>query len=77
MWGGGAPAGARRADDGVVQHVVATPEFLVDDRRTIGMHATDHPALLVTLTVAGSPAPGPVGRTLAETGCRRRPPAGQ
>jgi Endonuclease/Exonuclease/phosphatase family len=45
------PVGDQRADDGVVQHVVATPEFVVGSRRTIRMHATDHPGLLVTLTL--------------------------
>ncbi|TQM36673.1 endonuclease/exonuclease/phosphatase family protein [Pseudonocardia cypriaca] len=44
------PAGSADADDGGVQHVVATPELVVDSSRTIDMRgATDHPALLVTL----------------------------
>jgi hypothetical protein len=45
------PAGYAVADDGGQQHVVATPEFVVDSSRTIDLRgATDHPALLVTLT---------------------------
>jgi hypothetical protein len=44
------PAGHRRADDGHVQHVVATPGLTVGPPRTIAMPATDHPGLLVTLT---------------------------
>jgi hypothetical protein len=44
------PAGSAVADDGGQQHVVVTPEFVVDSSRTIDLHgATDHPALLVTL----------------------------
>ena len=51
------PAGSAVADDGGQQHVVATPELLVDSSRTIDLRdSTDHPGLLVTL------APGPVGR---------------
>jgi hypothetical protein len=47
------PPGDQRADDGGVQDVVVTPEFTITARRSIGMHATtDHPALLVTLTLA-------------------------
>jgi endonuclease/exonuclease/phosphatase family metal-dependent hydrolase len=50
------PATDRRADDGGVQEVVATPEFAVASRRSIGMQATtDHPGLLVTLTPASRP----------------------
>lgn len=44
------PAADRRADDGHVQHVVATPGLAVGPPRTIAMPATDHPGLLVTLT---------------------------
>ena len=44
------PAGDRRADDGLVQHVVASSELTISSLRTIGMRATDHPGLLVTLT---------------------------
>ena len=44
------PAADRRADDGQVQHVVATPELVVGSPRTIAMPATDHPGLLVTLS---------------------------
>ena len=44
------PAGSALVDDGEAQHVVGTPEFVVDDFRTIGMRETDHPGLLVTLT---------------------------
>jgi endonuclease/exonuclease/phosphatase family metal-dependent hydrolase len=36
-------------DDGEVQHVVATPEFVVDSSRTIDLRNTDHPGLLVRL----------------------------
>jgi hypothetical protein len=52
------PAGDQRVDDGVVQHVVATPEFVVGSRRTIRMQTTDHPGLLVTLTL-GTAATAP------------------
>ena len=42
-------------DDGGPQHVVATPEYVVDDHRTIDLRGTtDHPGLLVSL----APAPG-------------------
>jgi endonuclease/exonuclease/phosphatase family metal-dependent hydrolase len=34
-------------DDGEVQHVVATPEFVVDSSRLINLRNTDHPGLLV------------------------------
>jgi endonuclease/exonuclease/phosphatase family metal-dependent hydrolase len=44
------PAGSPFGDDGGVQLVVATPEFVVDSSRTIDLRATDHPGLLVTLT---------------------------
>ncbi|MHA6796177.1 endonuclease/exonuclease/phosphatase family protein [Pseudonocardia bannensis] len=44
------PAGSALADDGGEQHVVATPEFVVDSSRTIDLRGTtDHPGLLVTL----------------------------
>lgn len=49
------PPGDRHADDGLVQHLVASPEFVIGSPRTIGMLATDHPGLLVTLT-RGPPA---------------------
>jgi endonuclease/exonuclease/phosphatase family metal-dependent hydrolase len=52
------PGDDRRVDDGGVQHVVATPELAVASHRTIRLTATDHPALLVTLT---RPAGGPIG----------------
>ncbi len=46
------PTGDRRADDGGVQHIVVTPEFVITSRQTINMHtATDHPGLLATLTL--------------------------
>ncbi len=48
------PADDRRADDGQVQHVVATPELVVGSPRTIAMPATDHPGLLVTLSRRGA-----------------------
>jgi endonuclease/exonuclease/phosphatase family metal-dependent hydrolase len=48
------PAGSALADDGGQQHVVATPELVVDSSRMIEMRgATDHPGLLVTLVPAG------------------------
>jgi endonuclease/exonuclease/phosphatase family metal-dependent hydrolase len=44
------PAGSALADDGAVQHVVATPEFVVDTSRTIELPVdTEHPGLFVTL----------------------------
>jgi endonuclease/exonuclease/phosphatase family metal-dependent hydrolase len=44
------PEGSARADDGAVQHVVATPEFVVAAARTIELRIdTEHPGLLVTL----------------------------
>ena len=49
------PAGSALVDDGGPQHVVATPEFVVDDARRIDLRgSTDHPGLLVTL----APRPG-------------------
>ena len=56
------PPGSALVDDGGQQHVVATPEYVVDDHRTIDLRGTtDHPGLLVTLA-PGSPdgiVPGP------------------
>jgi hypothetical protein len=46
------PAGDGRADDGLVQHVVASSELVIGSLRTIAMVSTDHPGLLVTLTPA-------------------------
>jgi hypothetical protein len=44
------PAGSSLVDDGGEQHVVATPEFVVDSSRTIDLRGTtDHLGLLVTL----------------------------
>ncbi|TWF80737.1 hypothetical protein FHX44_116680 [Pseudonocardia hierapolitana] len=44
------PDGSALADDGAVQHVVATPEFVVAAARTIELRVdTEHPGLLVTL----------------------------
>jgi hypothetical protein len=44
------PAGSVLVDDGTEQHVVATPEFVVDGYETIDLNdTTDHPGLLVTL----------------------------
>lgn len=44
------PPGSALTDDGEVQHVVATPEFVVDTSRTIELQVdTEHPGLLVTL----------------------------
>jgi hypothetical protein len=51
------PAGDQRADDGGVQDIMVTPEFVIASRELINMHATtDHPGLLATLT----PSP-PIG----------------
>jgi endonuclease/exonuclease/phosphatase family metal-dependent hydrolase len=48
------PAGYLRNDDGAVQQVVATTDFMVSSSRSIGMDGTtDHPGLLVALTIAG------------------------
>ena len=45
------PAGSALVDDGGPQHVVATPEFVVDDFRRIDLRgSTDHPGLLVRLS---------------------------
>jgi endonuclease/exonuclease/phosphatase family metal-dependent hydrolase len=47
------PSGYLREDDGNVQQVVATADFAVRSTRLIGMNGmTDHPSLLVALTVA-------------------------
>jgi hypothetical protein len=44
------PAASAHADDGGVQHVVATPEFVVGGSQLIDLlGTTDHPGLLVTL----------------------------
>lgn len=44
------PDGSALVDDGGEQHVVATPEFVVDGSRAIDLRGTtDHPGLLVTL----------------------------
>jgi hypothetical protein len=49
------PEGSVVVDDGGQQHVVATPEFVVDDSETIDLGGTtDHPGLLVTLASASS-----------------------
>jgi hypothetical protein len=51
------PADHLREDDGGVQQVVATADFTVRSRRLIEMAGTtDHPSLLVALTV---PVPDP------------------
>jgi endonuclease/exonuclease/phosphatase family metal-dependent hydrolase len=50
------PPGSALVDDGGPQHVVGTPEFVVDTFETIDLRGTtDHPGLLVTL------GPRPVG----------------
>ena len=47
------PPNSALVDDGGPQHVVATPEYVVDDHRTIDLRGTtDHPGLLVTLAPA-------------------------
>jgi hypothetical protein len=60
--------GYLREDDGAVQHIVATPDFTVSSSRSIGMDgATDHPGLLVALTIAETRHHGlrkPGGRAL-------------
>ena len=46
------PPGDPRADDGAVQHVVTSTGFRVRSTRLIGLHGTtDHPGLLVDLTI--------------------------
>jgi len=57
------PEGDRHADDGLVQHVVATTGLRVSSRRTIDMAATDHPGLVVTLALAAAPTAGDDHRT--------------
>lgn len=42
----------RRVDDGGVQQIVATPDVTVHSSSLIGMAETDHPSLLVALTIA-------------------------
>jgi hypothetical protein len=50
------PPGYRRADDGAVQHIVATTDFTVKSSRLISMDGTtDHPGLLVDLSSTGGP----------------------
>jgi endonuclease/exonuclease/phosphatase family metal-dependent hydrolase len=45
------PASYPRADDGGVQHILASPDLRLDSSRAVGMAAaTDHPGLLATLT---------------------------
>ncbi|MEU4530583.1 endonuclease/exonuclease/phosphatase family protein [Micromonospora ureilytica] len=49
------PPGHQRVDDGGLQHIMATPGIKLCCRRTVPMNgATDHPGLLVTLTIDGS-----------------------
>ena len=49
------PPGSALVDDGGQQHVVATPEYVVADRRTVDLRGTtDHPGLLVTLAPAAT-----------------------
>ena len=46
------PSGYGRADDGLLQDVIASHDIAVQSRTIIDMHgATDHPGLLVDLTV--------------------------
>ena len=46
------PRGYGQADDGALQHIVATTGVTVRSSRSISMHGTtDHPALLVDLTI--------------------------
>ena len=47
------PSNSALVDDGGQQHVIATPEYVVDDYKTIDLRGTtDHPGLLVALTPA-------------------------
>ena len=49
------PPNSALVDDGGQQHIIATPEYVVDDHETIDLRdTTDHPGLLVTL----APVPG-------------------
>ncbi|MEV4656739.1 endonuclease/exonuclease/phosphatase family protein [Micromonospora sp. NPDC049301] len=49
-----APPGYLRVDDGALQHVMATTDVTICCSRSIDMHgATDHPAVLATLTIEG------------------------
>jgi endonuclease/exonuclease/phosphatase family metal-dependent hydrolase len=49
------PAGSTLVDDGGMQHVVATPEFVVNGSRPIDLRGTtDHPGLFVTLAARTS-----------------------
>jgi endonuclease/exonuclease/phosphatase family metal-dependent hydrolase len=51
------PSGYPHKDDGAVQHVVATTDFTVRSTKLIGMDGTtDHPSLLVALTVRAEAA---------------------
>jgi endonuclease/exonuclease/phosphatase family metal-dependent hydrolase len=45
------PPGSVLADDDGQQHVVATPEFVMEGSRTIDLDETDHPGLLVDLVL--------------------------
>jgi endonuclease/exonuclease/phosphatase family metal-dependent hydrolase len=46
------PSGYLRNDDGAVQQIMATTDFTVSSSRSIGMDGTtDHPSLLVALTI--------------------------
>jgi hypothetical protein len=57
------PAGWAVADDGGVQHVVATPEFVVIGSRPTDLRGTtDHPGLLVLLTRRSRRRTAPGGR---------------
>ena len=50
------PAGSALADDGGVQHVVATPGLVVSESQRIDLRGTtDHPGLLVTLSSHARP----------------------
>jgi hypothetical protein len=52
------PSSYLRKDDGGVQQILVTPDFTVSSSRSIGMDGTtDHPALLVALTIAEKPEP--------------------
>jgi hypothetical protein len=47
------PPGYRHADDGGTQHIVSTVDLTVRSSRSISMRsATDHPGLLVDLTIS-------------------------
>jgi hypothetical protein len=66
------PAGDRRADDGGVQDIVVTPEFVIASRELINLQATtDHPGLLATLTLTLAPTPSSPTRAHTDAAAAR------